>query len=102
MGIHIDSICRIPVLEFKDIIPPVNNAMDSGSPVILNGDIRLGRSADGHAAGFKLMPLAAVLPDKNHQIGMQAAVFYEGPGILKDGLVGIGCIVFFHNYMSLI
>jgi hypothetical protein len=33
---------------------------------------------------------------------MQASVFYKGPRILKDGLVGIGCNAFFHNYMSLI
>jgi hypothetical protein len=96
MGIHIGPVGRIPVLEFKDIIFPVDNAMNAGSPIIFNSDIRLGRSSNGHAAGSELMAFATVLTDKNHQIGMLSAVFYNGPGIIDDGLVGIGCVAFFH------
>ena len=96
MGIHIGPVGRIPVLEFKDIIFPVDNAMNAGSPVIFNGDIRLGRSANGHATGSELMALATVLAYKNHQIGMLSAVLYNGPGIIEDSLVEIGCIDFFH------
>ena len=97
MGIYIGPIGRVAVLEFKDIIFPFNNAVNAGSPIILDGDIRLGRSANGHATGSELMTFAAVLADKNHQMGMQVAVFYKGPGILEDGLVEIGCVVFFHK-----
>jgi len=71
--------------------------MDTGSPVIFDADIRLGRSANGHAAESELMTLAAVLADKNHQIGVQAAAFDIGPGILVDSLVGIVCFGLFHK-----
>ena len=96
MGIYIGPIRRIPVIYLKDIIFPVDNAMNAGSPVILNEYIRLGRSANGHATGSELMALATVLADKNHQIGMLGAVLYDRPGIIEDSLVEIGCIAFFH------
>jgi hypothetical protein len=32
---------------------------------------------------------------------MHVTVFYEGPGIIEDSLIGIGYVAFFHKYMPL-